>query len=251
LEREIAEKRALELKKAGVAGRVALFKYAADDKKDTTKDNKAQIDEQLSKKKAIRQQEIEALAKKKLAEEHEQMAKAKAAIAAKEAEEAARLAAIALAAKEKADIDAKAAAEEKAKADEETKKAREGKEATLKEIALYEAKKKEDEEEKKKAADAVEKKRAEGRAKLANKSSLWNASSSGSVVSSIKEGAKLTNTKTEEKSGMQQIQLLGAIKKGTTLAKTPGAKVASEELTDDQRADFVVDRMKGNSVSQK
>jgi len=250
IEREAAEKREQDLKKAGVAGRIALFKYAAQDKKDTTKDNKAQIDDQVAKKKAIKQQEIEALAKKKLAEEHEEMAKAQAAIAAKEAQEAARHAAIALAAKEKADIDAKAAAEEKAKADEDTKKAREGKEATLKEMALYESKKKADEEEKKKVADALEKKRAEGRAKLANKSSLWTQNSSSSVVSSIPTGAKLTNAKTEEKTGMQQIQLLGSIKKGTNLTKTPGAKVASEELTDDQRAAFVADRMKENSVSE-
>jgi len=131
------------------------------------------------------------------------------------------------------------------------KKAREGKEATLKELALYEAKKKEDEEAKKKIADEAEKKRAEGRAKLASKSNLWNQSSSSKdVVSSIPTGAKLANAKTEEKSGLQQIQLLGSIKKGTSLAKTPGAKVASEELTDDQRAAFVAERMKGNSVSQ-
>jgi len=251
LEREAAEKREQDLKKAGVAGRVALFKYAANDKKDTTKDNKAQIDEQVAKKKAIKQQEIEALAKRKLAEEKEETAKAAAVIADREAKEAARLAALALAVKERADVDAKAAAEEKTKADEETKKAREGKEATLKEIALYESKKKVDEEEKKKIADELEKKRAEGRAKLANKSSLWNSSSSSSVVSSIPTGAKLNNAKTEEKTGMQQIQLLGSIKKGTNLTRTPGVKVASEELTDDQRADFVAERMKGNSVSEQ
>jgi len=102
----------------------------------------------------------------------------------------------------------------------------------------------------KKVADELEKKRADGRSKLANKSSLWNQSSSSSVVSSIPTGAKLANTKTEEKTGMQQIQLLGSIKKGTNLTKTPGAKVASEELTDDQRAAFVADRMKENSVSE-
>jgi len=143
-------------------------------KKDTTKDNKAMIDDQVAKKKAIKQQEIEALAKKKLAEEQEAIAKIAAAQATREAEAAARLAQEALAAKERADADAKKAAEEKAKADEETKKAREGKEASLKEIALYESKKKADEEEKKKKADEIEKKRQEGRNKLASKASLWD-----------------------------------------------------------------------------
>jgi len=238
------------MKKAGVAGRIALFKYSAQDTKDITKENKAAIDDQVAKKKAVRQQEIEALAKKKLAEEAEEAAKAAAQVAAREAEAAARQAAIALKEKERADQDAKQAAESKAKADEETKKAREGKEATLKEMALYEAKKKEDEEAKKKVTDEIERKRQEGRAKLMNKTSLWNQSSSSQVVSSIPTNAKLTAAKTEEKSGMQQIQLLGSIKKGTNLTKTPGAKVASEELTDDQRAAFVADRMKGDSVTQ-
>jgi len=250
-DRIAAEKREHELKKAGVAGRVALFKYAAQDKKDTTKDNKAMIDDQVAKKKAIKQQEIEALAKKKLAEEQEAIAKIAAAQATREAEAAARLAQEALAAKERADADAKKAAEEKAKADEETKKAREGKEASLKEIALYESKKKADEEEKKKKADEIEKKRQEGRNKLASKASLWDQKSSSQVVSSIPSNAKLANTKTEEKSGLQHAQFLGSIKKGVNLQSTPGAKVASEELTDDQRAAFVADRMKENSVTEK
>jgi len=69
IEKESAEKRSAELKRQGVAGKVALFKYAASDTQDITKKNAARIHNEVAKKKEIKKQEIEALAMKKLAEE--------------------------------------------------------------------------------------------------------------------------------------------------------------------------------------
>jgi len=248
--KEEAEKKASDLRKAGVAGMAAKFKYAASDTKDSTKDNKAEIDAGVARRKELKRQELEAIAKAKLAEEEKQKKDIEAAQAAKAAAEAKRVADIAAAAKTKAEQEAAEAAEQKKKTDEETAKAREGKEASLKELAIYEAKKKADEEEKKKVKDEADRKRQEGRSKLASKAGLWTNNSASQVVASVGAGgAKLSSTKTEEKTGLHQAQLLGQIKKGAVLQTTPGAKVKSEELTDDQKADYIADTMRRQSVA--
>lgn len=110
----------------------------------------------------------------------------------------------------------------------------------------YEKKKKEEEEAQRKKKEEEEKKRQEGRAKIANKSSKWNQSSAGEVVKSIENDQKknLKSTKTVEKTGFEQASLLGQIRKGTLLEKTPGTKTASDELNDEQKAAFVADQMK-------
>jgi len=132
----------------------------------------------------------------------------------------------------------------KAEADQEMKRAEELSDKKLREA--YEAKKKEADDKAKKIKQEEERKRAEGRAALAAKSTAFNSGSQKDVVKSINAPVKLRrNTLTKEKTGLEQANLLVEIKgKKTELTKTPGAKTASEELTDEARADFIADQMK-------
>jgi len=98
----------------------------------------------------------------------------------------------------------------------------------------------------KKIKQEEERKRAEGRAALAAKSTAFSSGSATAVVKSINAPQKLRrNTLTKEKTGLEQANLLVQIRgQQTELTKTPGAKTASEELTDEARADFIADQMK-------
>jgi len=246
-----AAERANSLKRQGVAGKVALFKYAAHDTKDPTRENEAKLKQEVAKKKQIRQQEIEAFAKKKLADEETARKKAEAEEAHKQAlvaEEQARLAAER---KVKAQRETLEAAQKAVAAEEERKKALEGQEASKREKEIYEQKKREDEEKKRLIREEEERKRAEGRAKLMSKSSLWNNNSASQVVNSIPANANLKKgTQTVEKSSLPQTSLLGQIRKGTHLSKTPGAIVPSDDLTDEQMVDYVADQIRKTSVAQ-
>jgi len=119
LERKLNQnkKKAEELKQQGIRGKVAIFKYAAQDVKDPTKENEKLIKEEAGKRRLLKLQEIEALAKKKLAEEEIGRKKAEA--------EAARLAA------EKAERESAEASKKKAEAEEESRKAEEEKQKAM------------------------------------------------------------------------------------------------------------------------
>jgi len=244
-EADAAEKRASELKQQGIKGKVAIFKYAASDVKDPTKQNAERIKEDAAKRRLLKQQEIEAMAKKKLAEEEISKKKAEAEEAKKKAEEA-----------EKA---AQEAALKKAQAEEESRKAEEEKQRAIEKSDIkmreeYERKKKEEEDKLRKKKDEEDKLRNEGRSRIANRAAKWNNNSADAVMKDIDTDQKknLKHATTNEKSGLQQASLFMQIKKGTSLEKTPGAKTASEELSDEQRAAFVADQMvkKRDSISQ-
>jgi len=240
---EEASRRAGELKRQGVAGKVALFKYAAHDSKDSTSNNKAKIQDEVSKKKAIKQQELEAMAKKKIADEEIAQKKAEAeeaAVKAAKAKEEAEHAAAIKAQKEAERIEAE---RKTAEAEVERKRTEELSDKKLRDA--HEMKKRETEEKARKIKEEEEKKRAAGRALLASKASAFGDNSAKAVVSSINDKQNLKSASTKEKSGLDQVKLLGEIRKGTDLNKMPGDnKTASEELTDDAKADFIVDQIK-------
>jgi len=66
------------------------------------------------------------------------------------------------------------------------------------------------------------------------------------VVKSIGGDQKknLKKTETIEKTGLDQDKLFFQIRKGTALSSTPGAKTSSEELSDEQKAEFLADQIK-------
>jgi len=235
--------RAAELRREGVKGKVALFKYAATDRKDPTGENANLIKDQAAKRKLLKQQEIEALAKKKLADEETERKR-------QEAEEAHKRAMIAEQEAKRAQEVKEAAEAEAKRVEEEKRKLLESGDAKLR--AAYEAKKKEEEEKSRIKREQEEKKRQDGRAKIASKATLWNNNSASDVVKSVAgggAGANLKHGATVEKSGLAQANLLGSIKKGTSLHKTPGTMGATDELTDDQKAEFVAEQMKKRGES--
>jgi len=242
-------KRANELKRQGVAGKVALFKYAASDTKDSTKDNMAKIQDQVAKKKAIKQQELEAMAKKKLAEDEIARKKIEAAEAAERAAKAKAEADKASMVKAQKETERQEAEKKKLEAEEERKRAEELSDKKLRDA--YEAKKKESEDKARKIKEEEEKKRAAGRALLASKATAFNSGSANTVVKSINAPQKLRrNTLTKVKTGIEQANLLVQITGKHELSKTPGDNnKPSEELTDEARAEYIADQMKKNSIS--
>jgi len=245
-EAEEAERRAHELKQQGIKGKVAIFKYAANDVKDATKLNEQRLKEDAAKRRLLKQQEIEAMAKKKLAEEEISKKKAEAEEARKKAEAAEKAAAEAARVKAQAEEEAKKAEEEKQKALEKSdQKMRDE----------YERKKKEEEDKQKLKKEEENKIRQAGRDKIAQRAAKWSNNSADQVMKDLdsdnKKNLSKATTNSTEKSGLTQASLFMQIRKGTNLEKTPGAKTASEELTDDQRAAFVADQMKKrSSISQ-
>jgi len=129
--------------------------------------------------------------------------------------------------------------------EEEAKQLEAKSEAKLREA--YELKKKEEEEKQRLKQQEEKRKREEGRKKVAEKSSLWSKGTDGkdikqSVIKSIGSAKLSSGTKTKDFQG-----LLGDIRRGADLHATPGKKVASEELTDDMMADFVVESIRKRS----
>jgi len=183
--------RAASLKKQGVAGKVALFKYAAQDSsKNTTKENEEKLKDDIAKKKAIKQQELEALAKKKIADEETAKKKAEAEEAHRRAEIAEKERLVAEEAKARAEAERLQASAKLKEAEEARQRAEELSDKKLR--MEYEAKKKEEDEKIKRQKEAEEMKRAEGRAKLAAKSNLWTGPSKPvekkDFLSSINQG---------------------------------------------------------------
>jgi len=249
---DLAQKRAAELKRQGVAGKVALFKYFSHDSKDVAKDNEKKVKDETARKKLLKQQEIEALAKQKLAEEESERKKAHVEEAHRRAlvaEKEARAATEVKAEKEKASAEA---AVKIVAAEEEKKKALQGKEAERAMIEEYEKAKKEEEEKQRRKKEEEEKKRLDGRSKLMAKSNLWNNNTSKEVVKAIpSSNTKLKKgTETKEATGLERPKLLGQVRRGTILKATPGMKVATEVLTDDDKANYLVDQMRKQPLTE-
>jgi len=227
-EEQLAELRARELAQSGVAGKAALFKYAAADTQDPTKNNEARIRAEAAKRREAKEaEERAAIAKKKAAEE--------ATAAEKAAAEKARLKAIA----------EKEAAEKEAarlKAEEEKRKALAGDEKMRVEREAYEKAKAEAEAKARAKAEAEAAAREASRQRLAAKAALWNQKTSPSAVfNEINSGAgpSLKKTATRESTTVVQAKVLGGIKKGVPLNSV---SAPSSDLTEAQKQAFVEDR---------
>lgn len=221
-----------ELARAGVAGKIAKFKYAAEDTKDQTRDNAAVIKADAARRREQKEAEAAAAVAKKKAEEE-------AAAAATAAEEAARK-------KAEMDVEAAKAATAAAAAEEARLKALDVSEKERVQREAFEAQKRVAEEELRKKQEAEAKSREESRKRLADKAALWNQNSSAAVINDIKSGVKpkLNETKTSESSSLGQVKVLAGIKKGVELNKV-------EEKVEAGVSEAVKEQFKEDALAKK
>jgi hypothetical protein len=239
-EEEARKLREKELNQAGVAGKAAIFKYAAQDARDPTQNNEARIKAEAAKRRAEKEAKENAEADKKRAAEEAENARLQheeaAARQAKAAEDARR------AAEERARAEAErlAAEAKQAEADAERQKALAGSEAERKQRELYEEAKRQEEEKARKKKEEEEARRAAGRAKIAARAAAWNNNSSTQVIKEVERGGVVLNkAATKESSTLTTARLQGQIKKGAELKHV---QKPSTELTDTQKQAFLEDR---------
>jgi len=241
---EDKRRREQELSRPGVAGKAALFKYAAQDSQDVTQSNEARIRTEAAKRKAEKEAKLRSEEEKRLADEETARAKKAAAEAAKKAEEAAEAARRAAELAAIAEQERMEAEKRQREAEEEKAKALAGTEAERRQRELYEEARQKAEEEARLKKEAEEAKRNAGRAKIAARAALWNKNNSpGDVIADINQGnVKLNTTGGQPRDtnpALTAAKLQAGIKKGAELKHV---SKPSTDLTEAQKQAFLEDR---------